>query len=83
MINQRPELCILIGKRAASPLLKRDRRPIRPPIERLHTIFQRRPEIDLTSFYNSIAITTTNDKVFDEHAIDPAKFKEAIHEVNK
>ena len=81
MKSQRPKLQILIGTRATSPLVKRGRRPPPSPMERLHTLFQRRPQLDLTKFFVSAA-TTTDNEMSDSRIIDHGKLKQAIQQVN-
>ncbi|CAF0989929.1 unnamed protein product [Rotaria sordida] len=76
--SQRPELHILIGVRIPSPLLKDHHHSPPSPIERLRTLFQRRPEINLSNFFYSIA--TGNDNISDNRITDHAQLKQAIQE---
>jgi len=78
--DKRPELRILIGLKAQPPLLKDGRRPISSPMERLQTLFQRRPNIDLTAFFYSL--TDSSDEMSDGRITDHARLKQALREVN-
>jgi hypothetical protein len=77
--EKRPELRILIGLKSQPPLLKDGRRPSPSPIERLQTLFQRRPNIDLTAFFYSL--TNSNDEISDGRITDHAQLKQALQEV--
>jgi hypothetical protein len=78
--TQRPQLTVLVGLKPLSPLLKGAHRPAPPsPMERLHTLFQRRPHLDLTNFFFSVA--TSNDEIPDGRITDHARLKQAIQEV--
>jgi hypothetical protein len=78
--TQRPELRIAIGLRAPPPLLKEGHRSAPTPLERLRTLFQRRPHLDLTSFFYSIA--ADGDEITTSRITDHTKLKQAIQEVN-
>jgi hypothetical protein len=77
--TKRPELRVLIGLKILPPLLKDGQRPLPLPMERLHTLFQRRPQLDLTNFFYSV--TTGNNETPDGRITDHARLKEAIREV--
>ena len=79
VIDKRPGLEVLIGSIIPPQLLKRGRRPPPPAIERLQTLFQRRPHIDLTEFFFSVAneAEETDDKRINDHN----RFKQGIQEV--
>jgi hypothetical protein len=66
--------------RVTPSLLKDGHRSPATPMERLQTLFQRRPQIDLTKFFLSIA--TDGDDVSDGRITDHDKFKQAIREVS-
>lgn len=74
-----PELRVLIGLKAQPPLLKDGHRPAPSPVERLHTLFQRRPNIDLTNFFYSLANSSTD--MSDSRITDQSRLKQAIQEV--
>ena len=76
---KRPELRILIGLKALPPLLKGGKRHVPSPIERLQTLFQRRPQLDLTNFFFSL--TGSEDQTMESRITDPVTFKQAIQEV--
>jgi len=76
---KRPELRILIGLKALPPLLKDGQRYSPSPIERLQTLFQRRPQMDLANFFFSI--TSDHDHTMDSRITDHALLKQAIQEV--
>jgi hypothetical protein len=66
--------------RAPPPLLKDGHRTLPTPLERLCTLFQRRPHLDLTNFFYSIA--SDSDEISASRITDHGKLKEAIQEVN-
>ncbi|CAF2572896.1 unnamed protein product [Rotaria sp. Silwood2] len=76
--GQRPEIRILIGLIVPPPLLKSNHRFPLSPMERLHTLFQRRPELDLANFFYSVA--TTDDKTSNNRITDHVQLKQAIQE---
>jgi hypothetical protein len=76
---KRPELRVLIGLKTQPPLLKDGHRPSASPMERLQTLFQRRPDFDFTNFFFSIA--TSSDEISDARITDHAQLKQAIQEV--
>jgi len=76
--DRRPELRVLIGRRAPTRLLKDEHRSP-PPIERLHTLFQRRTQSDLTNFFAS---ASGSDETLVGRITDHDKLKLAIREVN-
>jgi len=80
VIAKCPELRVLIGLKPVTPLLKDGRRSQPSPLERLQTLFQRRPQLDLTNFFLSVA--TDGDEMSDGRITDHAKLKQAIQEVN-
>ncbi len=79
VIAKRPELRILIGLKALPPLLKDGQRYVPSPIERLQTLFQRRPQLDLTNFFFSV--TSDNDQTMDSRITDHTLLKQTIREV--
>ncbi len=79
VIAKRPEIRVLIGLKTVPPLLKDGKRSSSSPIERLHTLFQRRSQLDLTSFFYSIA--SSNDDTADSRITDHIQLKQAIQEV--
>ncbi len=76
--DRRPELRVLIGRRAPPRLLKDEHRSP-PPMERLHTLFQRRTQSDLTNFFAS---ASGSDETLVGRIADHDKVKLAIREVN-
>lgn len=79
MLDKRPELEILIALKTPPALRKNRKRAPPPAMERLQTLFQRRPDIDLTDFFFSIA--NDADETDDHRIKDPHRFKQAIQEV--
>lgn len=77
--EKRPELRILIGVKTQPPLLKDGHRHSSTPVERLQTLFQRRPNIDLTAFFYSVA--NSSDEISDGRITDHARLKQALQEV--
>ncbi|CAF4591949.1 unnamed protein product [Rotaria sp. Silwood1] len=76
--TQRPEIRVLAGLRTLPPLLKSSHRSQPSPMERLHTLFQRRPELDLANFFYSIA--ASDDQMSDDRITDHSQLKQAIQE---
>ncbi len=76
--DRRPELRVLIGRRAPPRLLKDEHRSP-PPMERLHTLFQRRTQSDLTNFF---AYASGSNETLVGRITDHNKLKLAIREVN-
>lgn len=71
---------IIIGTRPQPKLLKRP--PPKPsPIERLRTLFQRRPELDLANFFYSVA-TNDDEDPSNARITDHYLFKQTIQEVD-
>jgi len=77
--DRRPELRVLIGRRAPPRLLKDEHRSPPPPMERLHTLFQRRTQSDLTNFFAS---ASGSNETLVGRITDHNKLKLAIREVN-
>ncbi|CAF3162358.1 unnamed protein product [Rotaria socialis] len=82
---QCPNLRILVGDKPLPPkLVKRRTQP--SPIERLHTLFRRRPQLDLANFFYSAATCDDDDDDDDEddksasRISNRALFKKAIEE---
>ncbi|CAF3403651.1 unnamed protein product [Rotaria sp. Silwood1] len=78
--TQRPEIRVLVGLRTLPLLLKSSHRSQLSPMERLHTLFQRRPELDLANFFYSIA--ASDDQMSDDRITDHSQLKQAIQEVH-
>lgn len=78
---QRPGIEIIAGppEVPALSLVKRVHRQLRPPIERLHTLFHRRPHLDLTKFFLDVADEA--DEMLNCRITDLQKLKQAIRVV--
>ncbi|CAF1992895.1 unnamed protein product [Rotaria magnacalcarata] len=76
---QCPNLRILVGDKPPPPkLAKRSTQP--PPIERLHTLFRRRPQLDLANFFYSAATCDDVDNKSAGRIANHVLFKKAIEE---
>ena len=78
-MDKRPELKILIALKTPPALKKSRNRPSPAAIERLQTLLQRRPDIDLTEFFFSLAGDA--DETDDNRIRDHQRLKQGIQEV--